>query len=163
MTGNQEKAQQTCEAWAQTYPHDHVPHAYLARMIYDPSGKFEKAVEEAQKAIEINPDFSVAYHILGCSYQYLNRFEEAGKTFERAAARKSSKGPPHTIPAHANADHVEQGEVGLPIGETLVGCFAVPLGRLDHIPIHAVAVGIHQGQLALRVRVALFRGLLIPL
>jgi tetratricopeptide (TPR) repeat protein/predicted Ser/Thr protein kinase len=88
VTGNQEKAQQICEAWAQTYPHESVPHSYLARMIYDPSGKFEKAIEEAQKSIEINPDLTFPYHILACGYQYLGLLDEAGNALRRATSRK---------------------------------------------------------------------------
>src|SRR6202022_3315789 len=68
VTGNLEKAQQTCEAWAQTYPREWMTHAFLASIIYRPSGKYEKAIEESTKAIELNPDFAVAYHILACSY-----------------------------------------------------------------------------------------------
>jgi len=31
-TGNQEKAQLTCEAWAQTYPREFLPHSFLSVM-----------------------------------------------------------------------------------------------------------------------------------
>jgi serine/threonine protein kinase/tetratricopeptide (TPR) repeat protein len=88
VTGNQEKAQQTCEAWAQTYPHEPGPHNYLARMIFHPSGNYERAVEEAQKSIDINPDSAIGYSILASSYQYLDRLEEAENTLRRASGRK---------------------------------------------------------------------------
>ncbi len=40
VTGNLEKAQQTCEAWAQTYPREKLgPHGFLGAIIY-PQGRF---------------------------------------------------------------------------------------------------------------------------
>ena len=88
VTGNLEKAQQTCEAWARTYPREASPHHFLARIIYHPAGKFEQAVEEARKSIELDPDFAIGYSHLACSYQYLDRLAEAENTLQRAAARK---------------------------------------------------------------------------
>jgi|CZKS01.1.fsa_nt_gi tetratricopeptide (TPR) repeat protein len=88
VTGNLEKAQQTCEEWAQTYPRDVQPHNFLARIVYQPLGKYDKAVEEAKKAIELNPDFAIGYNVLACSYEYLDRLPEAEKTLQQAAERK---------------------------------------------------------------------------
>ena len=88
VTGNLEKARQTCEAWAQTYPREMLPYPFLARMIYHPSSKYEKAVEAAQRAIELDPDFAFGYTILAYSYQYLERLGEAEHTLQRASVRK---------------------------------------------------------------------------
>jgi len=88
VTGNMEKAQQTCGAWAATYPRAVVPHDFLSGIIYPPFGKYEKGVEEAQKAIEHDPDFAVGYLVLAYSYVYLNRLEEAESTLRRASERK---------------------------------------------------------------------------
>jgi len=88
VTGNMEKAQQTCGAWAATYPRAVVPHDFLSGIIYPPFGKYEKGVEEAQKAIERDPDFAVGYLVLAYSYVYLNRLEEAESTLRRASERK---------------------------------------------------------------------------
>ena len=88
VTGNLEKAQQTCEAWARTYPREASPHHFLARIIYHPSGKYEQAIDESRKSIELDPDFAVGYSHLACSYQYLDRLTEAENTLQRAAARK---------------------------------------------------------------------------
>jgi serine/threonine protein kinase/tetratricopeptide (TPR) repeat protein len=88
VTGNLEKAQQTCEAWARTYPREASPHHFLARIIYHPSGKYEKAIDESRKSIELDPDFAIGYSHLACSYQYLDRLAEAENTLQRAAARK---------------------------------------------------------------------------
>ena len=38
VTGNLERAQHTCELWAQTYPREMLPHALLAGLITNPQG-----------------------------------------------------------------------------------------------------------------------------
>jgi DNA-binding winged helix-turn-helix (wHTH) protein/predicted Zn-dependent protease len=88
VTGNMEKAQQTCEAWAAMYPRAVVPHDFLSGIIYPAFGKYEKGIEEAQKAIEGDPDFAVGYLTLAYSYVYLNRLEEAENTLRKASERK---------------------------------------------------------------------------
>jgi eukaryotic-like serine/threonine-protein kinase len=88
VTGNQEKAQHTCEAWAQAYPREMLPHSFLARIVYHPSGQYEKSIEESKKAIGINPDFAIVYANLAFSYQYLDRLGEAESTIRQASDRK---------------------------------------------------------------------------
>jgi tetratricopeptide (TPR) repeat protein len=88
VTGNMEKAQQTCELWAQTYPRDKEPHGFLPGMIYPVLGKYEKSVEEAKKVIEIDPDIVFGYNVLAWSYQFLDRQAEAEATLQRASERK---------------------------------------------------------------------------
>ena len=88
VTGNLEKARETCELWAQTYPRDMAPHGFLSGLIYPVSAKFEKGVEEAKEAIEIDPDFDIGYASLAVSYRNLNRLGEAEDTLQRASERK---------------------------------------------------------------------------
>jgi len=88
VTGNLEKAQHTCQLWAQTYPRDFGPHGPLGGIIYPVFGKFKEAVEEAKKWIELDPDFAIAYNNLAITYQALGELEEAEKALDRAAARK---------------------------------------------------------------------------
>src|SRR5271157_2794798 len=88
VTGNLEKAQQTCEAWAQTYPREVHAHGFLGGVIYPVSGKYEKAVEEAKRSIEIDPDIAIPYGDLAYSYEYLDRLGEAENTLQRASERK---------------------------------------------------------------------------
>ena len=59
VTGNMEKAQQICELWAQTYPRDWRSHGFLTGIIYPSLGKYERAVDEGRKTIELNPDFAI--------------------------------------------------------------------------------------------------------
>ena len=87
VTGNLEKAQQTCELWAQTYPRDTNPHTFLST-IFDVTGKYEKAVEEAKKAIEVDPEFVFGYGSLAFANQNLDRLGEAENAMRRASERK---------------------------------------------------------------------------
>jgi eukaryotic-like serine/threonine-protein kinase len=87
-TGNQKKAQQTCEAWAQAYPRESMPHSFLAGFIYPVLSEYEKAAEESQKAIELAPDFGVGYALLGYNSLSLDRLGEAEDAAHRASERK---------------------------------------------------------------------------
>jgi eukaryotic-like serine/threonine-protein kinase len=87
-TGNQEKARQTCEEWAQTYPRDLYPHSFLSGFIEPVLGQFEQAAEESEKTIQLNPDNGVGYLNLGYNNFALNRVEEAEGAAKRAAGRK---------------------------------------------------------------------------
>lgn len=70
VTGNIEKARQTFELWAQTYPRDSVPGGLLSGAVYPVFGKYEKAIETAKGVIRLDPDFGFAY--LNLAYAYLN-------------------------------------------------------------------------------------------
>jgi len=87
-TGNQKKAQQTCEAWAQAYPREWKPHSFLAGFIFPVLGEHEKAAEEAQKTIELAPDFGVGYALLGSNSVSLDRLGAAEDAVRRASERK---------------------------------------------------------------------------
>jgi eukaryotic-like serine/threonine-protein kinase len=86
-TGNLEKARQNDEAWAHTYPRDAVPHSMLAGYPNKAAGRYQQAVAEAEKAIDADPDFAMAYYNLGVNNLYLGRVEEAENALRRAAGR----------------------------------------------------------------------------
>jgi tetratricopeptide (TPR) repeat protein len=88
VTGNMEKAQQTCELWAQTYPRDAMPHAFLSGVVYPITANYERAVEESSRVIALDPGFVVGYWNLAYSYEYLNRLAEAENTIQQAYERK---------------------------------------------------------------------------
>ncbi|HTS28408.1 MAG TPA: winged helix-turn-helix domain-containing protein [Bryobacteraceae bacterium] len=88
VTGNIENVERTCKAWAETYPRDMAPHAFLGAFVYPTSGKYEKALEEAQTAAGLDPDFAVIYFVLSIDYEYMGRLGEAATTLQRAAERK---------------------------------------------------------------------------
>jgi serine/threonine protein kinase/predicted Zn-dependent protease len=88
VTGNIENAQQICELWEHAYPRDGRARTHLAGFIYPVFGKFEKSIEEARIAIEVEPDFPVGYSVLSGNYVALDRPAEAENTLQRASDRK---------------------------------------------------------------------------
>ena len=87
VTGNLEKAQQTCEVWAQTYPREALPHVQLSGYIPKAAGQYEKAAAEARIAIDLDPDFAIGYYGLASNNVYLDRLDEAENSLRRAAGR----------------------------------------------------------------------------
>jgi len=88
VTGNLEKAQQTCELWAQTYPRAWEPHGFLVGIILPVLGRYERAVVEGRKTLELNPDFAIAYKTLAFAYAELGEVGEAEATLRRASERR---------------------------------------------------------------------------
>jgi tetratricopeptide (TPR) repeat protein len=88
VTGNLQKAQQTCDLWIQTYPRAWLPHGLLSGGVYPPLGEYEKAAEHAQTAIRIDPDFSIGYVNLAASFVSQGRMTDAENTLQRAFERK---------------------------------------------------------------------------
>ena len=87
VTGNLERAQQTCLLWARTYPRDAVPHALSSGGILQGVGDFEGSIEEAKTAIAMDPDLGPAYDNMAYSYFALDRPSEAEKIVRRASER----------------------------------------------------------------------------
>ena len=87
VTGNKEKAHQTYELWAQTYPRDFAPPSNLGH-IYNELGQYDKALVEYREAHRLNPAAALGYATLFFAYLDLNRFEEARTTAEEAQAKK---------------------------------------------------------------------------
>ncbi len=87
VTGNLEKARQTLELWARTYPRAREPHGFLSSL-YPVLGKYEKSIEEGKRAFEIDPDFAPGYVNLAWAYVFLHRLGEAEQTIQRASERK---------------------------------------------------------------------------
>ncbi len=87
VTGNLEKARETTEAWAQSYPREAGPHAMLSGMVNKATGQYEKAAAEARKAIELYPDYAIAYYNLALNNACLNRLQEAEDILRSATKR----------------------------------------------------------------------------
>jgi DNA-binding winged helix-turn-helix (wHTH) protein/tetratricopeptide (TPR) repeat protein len=87
VAGNLEAAQQTCEAWARAYPREALPHSLLAGMIHKGPGRYEEALIEAKKTIELDPYFWAGYYSLGVLNVYLGRFHAGEDAMNAAAAR----------------------------------------------------------------------------
>ena len=88
VTGNLERAQQTCDLWIQAYPRAWLPHGLLSGGVYPALGKYERAAEEAKIAIGIDPEFSIGYINLAVSDVALDRWAEAENALRRAFDRK---------------------------------------------------------------------------
>jgi eukaryotic-like serine/threonine-protein kinase len=87
VTGNLEKAQQTAEMWAETYPRDVIPRAFLS-WIDQLLGKYEKSVEDGKRAVALDPDFPPGWNNLAWAYIQLNRLPEAENTIRQASEHK---------------------------------------------------------------------------
>jgi eukaryotic-like serine/threonine-protein kinase len=87
VAGNLEKAHEAATLWTQAYPRDVRPHGLLSLMDQE-LGKYQASINEAQKAIDVDPDFPFGHINLGWSYVFLDRLGDAANTLQRAAARK---------------------------------------------------------------------------
>jgi serine/threonine protein kinase/tetratricopeptide (TPR) repeat protein len=88
VTGNFDQMQRDCEAWSRAYPREAHAHAWLASLVYPVNGKYDLAIVEAKKAIELDPDFVITYDLLAFSYENLGRYDEAAKAVQAALDRK---------------------------------------------------------------------------
>jgi DNA-binding winged helix-turn-helix (wHTH) protein/tetratricopeptide (TPR) repeat protein len=86
-TGNLEAAQQTCAAWAEAYPREARVHFLLAGMINKTPGRYDQALAEARKAIELDPDFWAGYYNSGVNSVYLGKVAEGESALRAARAR----------------------------------------------------------------------------
>jgi serine/threonine protein kinase/tetratricopeptide (TPR) repeat protein len=88
VTGNLEKAEQSCKLWMQAYPRADMAHIYLAGAIYPAIGRYDGVLSEAREANRLKPDYPVPYVFLVDGYMALNRFDEANSTYRQALERK---------------------------------------------------------------------------
>jgi tetratricopeptide (TPR) repeat protein len=86
--GNQEQARQICEQWAETYPREPYPHAFLAGFIYPALANYDKAIEEARKGMEVAPDLYVFDFMLGVDSLRAGRLNNSEDALRRASERK---------------------------------------------------------------------------
>ena len=142
VTGNLEKAQQTCEAWAQAYPLEVHPHGYLAGFIYPIFGRYEKGVAEAQEAIGLDPDFAVGYLNQGYNFVYLGRLGEAENALRRASERKLEI--PYFMVLRHDIAFLKGDKAGM---EREVGLAQGKSGAEDWISYHEAFVLAYTGQL----------------
>jgi serine/threonine protein kinase/Tfp pilus assembly protein PilF len=88
VTGNLEKAHQTLELWVQTYPRDVGAHGLLSGFSSQGTGRYEETIEEANKALALDPDFTPGYLNLATGNFYLDRFAETEDVIQQALQRK---------------------------------------------------------------------------
>ncbi|MGH9705089.1 MAG: hypothetical protein ACRD4K_17065, partial [Candidatus Acidiferrales bacterium] len=86
VTGDLEKARQTYELWAQTYPRDSVPPINLG-VINQSLGQYEKALAETQEALRVAPADGLSYGNLVNFNVILNRPDQARAAADEAQAK----------------------------------------------------------------------------
>jgi len=69
------------------YPRDALPHVMLSGYPNKAAGRFEEAIVKGRKAIELDPDFAIAYFNVAVNNVYLNRLDEAENVLRRATGR----------------------------------------------------------------------------
>jgi len=87
VTGNLERAAQTCELWTSTYPRDAEAHTLYSAFTTKGTGNYLKSIEEAKEAIKVDPDFPPGYWNLAYSDMFVDHLEDA-KAVLRAAAQR---------------------------------------------------------------------------
>jgi serine/threonine protein kinase/tetratricopeptide (TPR) repeat protein len=86
-SGQLDKGITAYELYRQTYPRDSTPYNNLA-VIYNQLGQFDNALENAKRAVELDPDMLTGYGQLASAYAGLNRVEEARATVNAVFQRK---------------------------------------------------------------------------
>lgn len=87
VTGELEKAIQSYELWAQTYPRNSEPLGNLG-VDYTYLGQYEKGVAASLEDLRLNPGSAAAYTNLVGLYSALNRPGDAEKKYQEAVAHK---------------------------------------------------------------------------
>ena len=87
VTGELEKAVQTYELWAQSYPRDPLPPGFLG-LLHALGGQYEKSVAEELESSRLDPTAAPNLENLMSAYAALNRFDEAKAIYQEATGRK---------------------------------------------------------------------------
>jgi tetratricopeptide (TPR) repeat protein len=90
VTGNMDRAMETLEAWAQTYPRDSIPHGLLAAFATRSTGRYEQSIAAAERSAALDPEGGSALSRGSKAFSelYLNRLDAAEATISRAEERK---------------------------------------------------------------------------
>jgi tetratricopeptide (TPR) repeat protein len=87
VTGELDKVIEIYELWKQSYPRDFLPPANLGNQ-YVKLGQWEKALQETQDALRLEPNNALLPANLASMQLALNRTEDARTTVDQALARK---------------------------------------------------------------------------
>lgn len=87
VTGNLEKAAQTCETWATTYPREKGPHGFRGGIIYPVLGNYEEGIERSKEVIRLDADFPYGYSMIAANYIALDDLKSAENSLQLASAR----------------------------------------------------------------------------
>jgi serine/threonine protein kinase/tetratricopeptide (TPR) repeat protein len=87
VTGELEKAIQTYELWAQTYPRNSEPFGNLG-VDYTYLGQYEKAIASSVEDLRLNPGSAAAFTNLVGLYPAVNQLDNAKTKYQEAIAHK---------------------------------------------------------------------------
>ena len=87
VTGELEKAIETYEMWAQTYPRSSEPYGNLG-VDYTYLGQYEKGVDASLEDLRLNPGSAAAFTNLVGLYAALDRLDDARAKYTEAIAHK---------------------------------------------------------------------------
>jgi len=87
VTGELEKAIQTYETWAQTYPRNNEPFGNLG-VDYTYLGQYESAINSSLEDLRLYPGSAAAYTNLVGLYTAVNRPDDANAKYQEALAHK---------------------------------------------------------------------------
>jgi tetratricopeptide (TPR) repeat protein len=88
ISGDLEKEREVLGRRAQNYPRAVELHGLLAGFAALGTGRYEMAIEQAKKALALNPNFIFGYTNQASGYLYLDRFDESGNALRQAATHK---------------------------------------------------------------------------
>jgi eukaryotic-like serine/threonine-protein kinase len=94
-SGQLDKGITALELYKQTYARDMTPYNNLA-VVYNQMGQFENALDNARKAVQLDPDSASGYSNVGFAYAGLNRLDEAKATFKEALQHKAGGAVAHS-------------------------------------------------------------------
>ena len=95
VTGDLEKARQTGELWAQTYPRDDLAAGDIGG-IHGLLGQYDKALADFREALRLRASGGNYANLVG-AYLTLNRFHEAQTTAQEAQAKNLDSPNLHSI------------------------------------------------------------------
>ena len=84
VTGNLERELQTLIVWAQTYPRDPIARGLQSGFATHGTGRYELCLEQAAKAVELDPDIIFPYLALVTCNLFQNRVDVAERAWQRA-------------------------------------------------------------------------------
>ncbi|MGB7640779.1 MAG: protein kinase, partial [Terriglobales bacterium] len=101
--GQLDKGITAYELYRQTYPHDATPCNNLS-IIYSQLGQFDNALENAKRAVELDPDMLSGHEQLAQAYIGLNRLDEARASINAVFQHKGSTKGFHIMLASIDFD-----------------------------------------------------------
>jgi len=101
--GQLDKGITAYELYRQTYPHDATPCNNLS-IIYSQLGQFDNALENAKRAVELDPDMLAGHEQLAQAYIGLNRLDEARASVNAVFQHKGSTKGFHIMLASIDFD-----------------------------------------------------------